>query len=183
MRSVARLVAIVVACSLPVAAAGPAPARPEPLAVQDPSAAAAERLLIENLNDLSGAYYPMPCSADGEPLPPAERDLVRLEGKIYERLSAVTDGAGGVHVAVNTMPVGVRGTLVSTGEGFRVSEEFRSLANLRTTGDSGSFRWTLKMVGLETRRTYWLVQSGNYRVAGDGTVVVDRGVFAIQCRA
>ena len=55
MESVARLVAIVVACSLPVAAAGPAPARPEPSAVQNPSAAAVERLLIENLYDLSGA--------------------------------------------------------------------------------------------------------------------------------
>ena len=108
MRSVAAFVLIVGSWSLSVTAFNGAAASAVMASDQQPSSAAAERVLQETLYDVTGSYYLFACSPDGEVLPIEDGELVRVEGKIYERLSVVIDGAGGGHYSVNIMPIGLR---------------------------------------------------------------------------
>jgi hypothetical protein len=179
MKSAVSLFAIVLSCSLPPAAE--AAALTEPLE-QAQSPSAAERIVLESLYDLTGSYYRFPCSADGELLPIEEGELIQMEGKIYERWTLVWDGSGAYHFKLNIMPTGLRGTSVETGEEFRVSEESQNTANRRLDGGSGMYREVLKMVGKDTRRVFFFVASGNYRVSSDGETIVDRSAYRLQCR-
>ena len=87
------------------------------------AASAAQRTVEESLYDLSDSVFRFACSDDGEPLPIDEGEAVRLEGNIFERLSVLYDGAGGLHYTLDTMPVGMRGVGLTSGEEFRVSEK------------------------------------------------------------
>src|SRR5262245_39937414 len=78
----------------------------------------AERVVEQVLYDMSGSHYTFACSPDGEPLPLDEGELVAIEGQVLERIVHKTDGAGGVHFQLNTMPVGLSGTGLESGEEF-----------------------------------------------------------------
>ena len=141
----------------------------------------AERVVQQNLYDLSDSFFTFPCSADGELLPETDGELIDIEGHIFERISAVADGAGGHHFNLNTMPVGLRG-VGESGEEFRISETDLSVANQRLDGIAGTFREELKLVGRDTHRTFWLRSSGHYLIAADGTIKVSRDTLTTECR-
>ena len=164
------LMAILAGCglSLPVAAAA-----------QDRSA---ERIVLEHLYDLSDSLYSFPCSDDGEPVPEEDGELIEVEGHVYERLTHHTDGAGGIHFRLNTMPVDIRGVGTESGEEFRIMESSQLISSQKLDALTGSYHDAFKLVGKETRRTYWLVSKGHYHIAADGTVKVSRDTLTTECR-
>ena len=142
----------------------------------------AERIVLEHLYDLSDTLFSFPCSDDGELLPEEDGELIEVEGAVYERMTLHTDGAEGLHYQVNTMPVGIRGVGVVSGEEFRITENSLTIARQRLTGLAGSYQDRFKLVGKETRRTYWLVVKGHYVIAADGTIKVSRDSLTTECR-
>lgn len=142
----------------------------------------AERIVLEHLYDLSDSLFSFPCSDANELLPETDGELIEVEGQVYERLTLHTDGAEGLHYRVNTMPVGIRGVGLVSGQEFRITEDSVTIAHQRLTGLAGSYRDTFKLVGKDTHRTYWLVSKGHYVIAADGTVKVSRDTLTTECR-
>ena len=142
----------------------------------------AERVVQESLYDLTDSYFAFSCSAAGERLPIGDGELVRIEGKIFERIVYLIDGGEGMHFQLNTMPVGLRGTGETSGEEFRIKETERAGANSTLAGGSGSYRQELKMVGKETGRTFWMIFSGRYRIDGNGDVQLTREKERVECK-
>ena len=182
MRSIARLIPFVAAFGVLVEASEPRPPFLEAPHDQRQAATAAQRTVQESLYDLSDSIFRFACSDDGEPLPIDEGEEVRMEGKIFERLSVLYDGAGGLHYTLDTMPVGMRGVGLTSGEEFRVSESSHAVANNRLAGGVGAYRQTLKMVGKDTQRTFWLVAYGNYVISAEGLVRTVRDILRLECR-
>jgi hypothetical protein len=147
-----------------------------------PQFSAAERTVDEALYDLTDSFFAFACSEDGDVLPIDEGELVRLEGKIFERVTLTRDGAGGYHFLYHTMPVGLRGTGVTSGEEFRVTERDHGVGNQRLDANVGRYKQVLKMVGRDTGRTFWMVSSGNYRISADGEFARTRDRETLACR-
>ena len=136
----------------------------------------AERLLEEHLYDMSDTYTQVTCP-DG-----TESELVRLEGQIYERLTLLWDAAGGIHVRLGTMPVGLRGVGVTTGEEYRVFERDHLVGNQLMAGNVGSYRQSFGLVAEKPGASFVVSISGNYRLEPTGEVVVDRERVSVECK-
>ena len=142
----------------------------------------AERTIEQSLYDLTGSYFSFACNAEGEPIPEDEGELVLMEGQIFERITVLQSANGEYHYTQHTMPVGLRGTGVDSGEEFRVTERDHAVANQLLAAGNGMFRQELKMVGTDTQRTFWLVVSGVYRIDQNGEPTVLRGEPRLVCR-
>ena len=142
----------------------------------------AERTVFENLYDMSGSYYSFACSEDGEPVPETDGELIEIEGLIYERLVSLIDATGKLHYRMSSMPVGLRGVGVTSGEEFRIKEAGHATGTQQLAGGTGSYAGQLKMVGADTHRTFWMMYSGHYNIAPDGTVRVSRDRLGTVCR-
>ena len=142
----------------------------------------AERIVLEHLYDLSDSLYSFPCSDDGEPVPEEDGELIEVEGQVYERITLHTDGGEGIHYRVNTMPVGIRGVGIVSGEEFRIMEDSQFISRQRVDSLTGSYYERFKLVGKDTHRTFWLVAKGHYHIAADGTVKVSRDTLSTECR-
>jgi len=174
---VAALLLATVACAdQPITAPLPA------LAAAPASAAIPDHEIEEVLYDFDGVHVPFGCSDDGAPLEPGEGELVRLRGQLYEKYAVRRDANGGVHVTIQTMPVGMGGTGETSGEEFRVKEQGHATYGQTHAGSNGSWRETLTLAGRETGRTFALVVSGNYRLSADGDVVAERDGYTVTCK-
>jgi hypothetical protein len=169
MKPAVRAIVIITGCTLSLSAAVHA-------------TGGAERTVQEALYDFSDSFYTFACSENGELLPDTEGELIDLEGYLYERITYQTDAAGGVHFRLNTMPVGLRGAGVDSGEEFRIRESEFFVASQRLTGNVGSFRQEVKLTGRDTHRTYSLVSKGHYVIGADGTIKVSRESLERECR-
>ena len=56
------------------------------------------------------------------------------------------------------------------------------MANNRLAGGVGAYRQTLKMVGKDTQRTFWLVAYGHYAISAEGLVRTVRDILRLECR-
>lgn len=144
---------------------------------------AAERTIEERFYDLDGIYYHFDCGPDGEPLANGTGELIRMEGKVYERIMLLRDGKGNYHFLMHTMPIGVRGVGVDSGEEFHAMERDHRVSNAVGLGGTGSYRQEVKLVGKRTKRTWWLVSSGSYRIDQDGNTTVSRDTERFVCKA
>ena len=178
MKSLA-LISIVAACTVPTAGYGHAAANND--AVAQAANVDAERVLTQTLYDLSEGTFVFGCSAGGELLPEGEGEPLILEGHILERFSLVTDPAGGVHYAVKTRPLNVRGIGETSGEDFRITESVHFVGNERLEGVTLSYRQNFKLVGNETHRAFWVVASGHYLILADGTIRLHRDDVRVEC--
>lgn len=178
MKSHVRPFLIIAACGLATAVATAAAAGSSTPTRGDNGA---ERTVDEFLYELDGLYM-FPCSEDGEPLPDTDGELIDMEGQIYERITLIIDGSGEYHYRSNTMPIGVRGVGLTSGEEFRVRESDKVIANQRLEGGTGSYREELTLVGRDTHRSYKLVSTGHYVIAADGTIKVSKGTLSTECR-
>jgi hypothetical protein len=151
-------------------------------ATQEQASDGAERTVFEALYDQSDSFYSFACSEDGEVIPEEDGELIDIEGQIYERLVFLTDGTGEYHYQMHSMPVGLRGIGVTSGEEFRVIEADHMSGSQRSAGGTGSFHGHMKMTGKDTHRTFWLRFGGHYNVAPDGTVKVSRDNLSQECR-
>jgi hypothetical protein len=146
------------------------------------SPTAADRVVEESLVDFDGVFFSFACSADGEPLDSHDGELVRMQGKVYEKYTTRRDAMGGYHITLQRMPVGLRGIGETSGEEFRAIERQHATYNQMLAGATGAWRAELKLTGKETGRVFWLVTSGNYRLTADGDVVVERDKQTVVCR-
>ena len=174
MKPPVRAIAIITGCSLSLSVAVHA--------TQTSASGGVERTVEEALYDLSGSFFTFSCSDDGEPLSDGDGELIELEGHVYERITYQTDAAGGIHFRLNTMPVGLRGVGVDSGEEFRIRESEFFVASQRLAGNAGSFRQELELTGRDTHRTYSMVSKGHYVIGADGTIKVSRESVQRNCR-
>ena len=181
MTFAAGLIPIIVAWSVSVGAFEGTPDRVATEAAPQ-KAVPAERIVEEYLFDLSEGALPFACSADGDPLPEGEGELVTLEGQLDQRFTLVSDGAGGYHFGLNTMPVAVRGTGETSGEEFRVTLIDHFVGSERGDQRSLAYRHELKMVARDTRRTFWVINKGHYLISADGEIIVVRDSVDVECR-
>ena len=147
------------------------------------TAAAADRIVEESLIDYDGVFFSFACSADGEPLESHEGELVRMQGHVYEKFTTRRDAMGGYHITLQRMPVELKGTGETSGEEFRAIERQHATYSQKLTGFNGAWRAELKLTGKETKRTFWMVSTGNYRLTAEDEVVVERDKQTIRCKA
>lgn len=106
-----------------------------------------------------------------------------MEGGIYERTMSVRDGKEDPHFRIHTMPVGLRGIGVDSGEEFRATESIHQVSNTFRLRETGSYRHEIKLVGKRTQRTWWLITSGMYRIDADGRTAISQDTEKLVCRA
>ena len=159
--------------NLPAAPEGPAV---NPSAYRTTAFGPAERVLEEYVWDLDGIVLPLECPGG------TYSDDVMIEGSVVERYMLITDGNGSAHMRVHTMPVGMRGVSVHSGEQYRVREREQRSAMQHMNGSTGSYRQTLSMFGRDSHHKFDLVFSGHYRQGPDGETVVERNQLKIDCR-
>ena len=140
------------------------------------------RMLFEHTYDLTGSLFRFACDESGDPLPTDEGEYIAVEGQVFERMMVVyNEGGYGYHFQINTMPVNLRGTGLTSGERFRIIERDQLVANQRGDANSGSYHTTMKMVG-ETGRTFWMRFGGSYRIGSDGELVRERHTESVICK-
>lgn len=139
----------------------------------------AERLVEEAFYDVTDSYLMFPCDAEGEPV--EEGELVRMEGGIFERFTVVFAPSGNIHATWHTMPVGLRGVGVDSGEPFRVKEAQHSNSVMTQTGHTASYRSVLTLVGTETGRRAAMRFAGTFRVTAQNEIIVDRETERLEC--
>lgn len=183
MRITTRSFAAIAAFTLVTAACDRAPLEPNESSAAPQFSTGAERSVDQALYDITGSLFVFACTDDGEVLPIDEGERVEMQGQIFERITLMTDGAGGYHFLYHTMPVGLRGIGVASGEEFRVVERDHGVANQRYDGNVGRYKQVFKMVGGDTGRTFWYVLSGSYLIGQDGTVKRYRETETVQCKA
>src|SRR5688572_9697769 len=118
MRIMTRGAASVLLAALTVLACDRMPAE----TTVEPRFSAAERTVYESLYDFDGSYFVFACTPEGDPLPIDQGEPIRMEGKLFERITVLLKGNGEYHYTEHTMPVGMRGVGVDSGEEFRVTE-------------------------------------------------------------
>jgi hypothetical protein len=146
-------------------------------AARAPASARLERNVEEKLYDMTDSYMSARCGEDDTV------ELVRMEGAIYERLVWFQDGAGQYHITHHTMPVGLRGVGVDSGEEYRVAEREHATYNQLKSGFTGSYRQTLMMRGTTTGTRFYMVFRGHYVIDEENIVKVERDQLEIGCSA
>lgn len=142
-----------------------------------PASARLERNVEENLYDMTDSYLSARCGGDDTV------ELVRMEGAIYERLVWFQDGAEQYHITHHTMPVGLRGVGVDSGEEYRVAEREHATYNQLKSGFTGSYQQTLMMRGTTSGTRYYMVFRGHYVTDEESKVKIEREQLEIGCSA
>jgi hypothetical protein len=184
MKSLIHMLPVMLAGALIMTACDRSPTA-SPMLLQDEmfvARSAADHEVEESLTDMDGVFFTFACSPEGQPLEQDEGELVRMQGHIYQKYTVRRDAQDGFHITFQTMPVGLAGTGVTSGEPFRVVEREHGTHNQTQAGLNGAWRSELKLTGKDTGRTFWLVFSGNYRVSSDGGIIVDRDRQTVSCK-
>jgi len=170
----AAFASLLAACDRGPTAPGEAAAERAALAAS--ASGSAERVVKEYLYDMSDSFTQVECP-DG-----TQSELVALEGKIYESFALVWDAAGGVHVRFGTMPVGLRGVGVTTGQEYRVFERDHFTGNQLMTGNVGSYRESFGLVAKQGGPSFVVSIKGNYKVLPTNEFVVERERVSVECK-
>ena len=134
-----------------------------------------DRFVQESFYDLTDSYTAIECD-NGQ-----ASELISLEGQIFERFVFQYNPGGGVHVSLQTMPVGVRGVGVESGEEYRVKEQEHALYNSSVMGGVGNYRQTVKIVGRSSGARYTLVGRGHYTLNANGQLTAVRDSLVLEC--
>jgi hypothetical protein len=164
------------ACDRSDTPTAPAAVAPIPTTAQS-SVGGAERWVDERLFDVAGSSIGVDC-ADGR-----LSELVELQGQIFERFTVVANPAGGFHAVYHTMPIGLQGTGVESGEEFRVKWQDHGSWGQTTMGLLGTYRQMLKLVGGTSGREFSLIVRGHYTINANGEIVVEREKLAADCES
>ena len=134
-----------------------------------------ERYVDERFYDLSDSYFAIECSET------QASELVAMQGQIFQRFTFQFNPAGNVHVAFHSMPVGVKGVGLVSGEEYRVKEQESSVYNQNAMRSVGSYRQILKLVGVDSHSKYSLVGGGHYTINASGEISVERDKLVLRC--
>jgi hypothetical protein len=152
----------------PAASAAEAPARA--LA----SADGADRIVEENVYDLTGTLVAVWCDDS------TRSELIELEGQVYERFTVQYNAGNGLHAFYHTMPIGLRGIGTESGEEFRVKEQDHGSFH-QAMGLAGTYRQVIKLDSRTSKRTFSLVVRGHYTINANWDVVVEREKVTTVC--
>ena len=173
------LVAIVVlaACDSGDSPTAPLATRVEPSGASLSSSGGADRSIDEALYDLSGSFTQIECE-NGQ-----SSELIELEGQIFERFTVMLDPSGGFHASYHTMPVGLQGVGVVSGEQYRVKEQDHGAFTQTLTGLVGSYRQAVRLVGRASGRSFSMIVRGHYTINANGEITVEREKAIFTCDA
>lgn len=152
----------------------PAASAAEALARALASAGGADRIVDENVYDLTGSLVAVWCDDS------TRSELIELEGQIYERFTIQFNSANGIHAFNHTMPIGLQGTGTESGEEFRVKEQDHGSFH-QALGLGGTYRQVIKLESRMSKRAFSLVVRGHYTMNPNWDVVVEREKVTTVC--
>ena len=138
----------------------------------------AQRFTYDEVYEFDGdSYFGFTCS-DG-----TESELVQVFGRIAERFTFMVTPSGRIQLVGNTMPVGLYGVGVESGQEYRVVEREQGTAHYAPDGSGGgSMRETFLLRGRETRATFAVSYQVHWKFGEDGELVLERLKVSETCK-
>ena len=177
MSSYMRRVALAAATTVVAACVGQstAPVGPTARLLPTTSSSAVERTTESWLSSFEGVTTYFFCE-DG-----TVSEGVALEGHLFVRNSTTATPSGTYILTSHSMPVGLRGTGLTTGQEYRVREQSHYAVSQREVGYAGTFRNVFELTGRESMDTFKLVTIAHFVITPDGEVVVERQTVNSEC--
>ena len=105
-----------------------------------------------------------------------------LEGKLYERYTTTSDGAGGLHALTHSMPVGLKGVGLTTGAEYRISERDQGTLNQGAMGQTaGTYQDFLTIAAPELGLRGRLTVGGTFVINANGELIFERPILRADC--
>jgi hypothetical protein len=138
----------------------------------------ARRFTQDELYDFGGDGVVQFTCEDG-----TQSEPVQLFGTLFERYTFTQTPSGGLHYLSSTMPVGLHGVGVVSGQEYRVVERAHSAAHYDEDDQGGgSLHETLILRARDTRETFGITYLVQWRFAGSGDMTVNRWKERETCR-
>lgn len=154
------------------------PLAPTVAALSESATTIAERFIQEALYDYTGSVVQYPCGQNGE------TEWILMEGKLFERFTVTSDGAGGIHALTHSMPVGLKGVGLTTGAEYRISERDHGTFNSGTMGQTaGTYQDFLLIAAPELGLRGRLTVGGTFVINANGELVFERPILRADCQA
>lgn len=113
-----------------------------------------------------------------------QSEPVQLSGAIAERHAFMLTPSGRTLHVESSMPVGVKGVGLVTGQEYRVVDRSHVTARYdENDAGGGAMHETLLLRGLETGETYAITYLVQWRMGGPGEILVNRWIEKETCRA
>jgi hypothetical protein len=165
----------VVAVSVAACDAQPTQPAPSPIALPTSIASSVERTVESYVSSFDDVFTQFICE-DG-----TTSELVALEGQLFTRNTVTLNPAGTYHITSHSMPIGLRGVGVETGQEYRVKEQEHMSVRQAEIGYSGTLRDVFVLIGRQSKETYKLVTISHYVVTPQGKVVIERQKERWEC--
>ena len=157
------------------AATAPAPSAPQ-LNVADENGAFC--YTHDELYDFAGDSYTQFTCEDG-----TESEPIQLFGQLFERYTFMQTPSGHVQYVSSTMPVGMYGVGLVSGQGYRVVEREQMTVHYdENDKGGGSLHETLILRAKDTRETFGITYLVQWRFAGPGDMIVNRWKELETCK-
>ena len=138
----------------------------------------AQRYTYDELYDFGGDSYVHFTCEDG-----TESEPVQLFGQIFERYTFMRTPSGGLHYVSSTMPVGLHGIGLVSGQEYRVVErEHSSVHYDENDVGGGSLHETVTLRAQDTHETFGITYLVQWRFAGSGEMIVNRWKERETCK-
>jgi len=166
-----------VAFAFILAACDGQPTAPASASIATPTSVASsvERTVESYISSFEGVLAGFICE-DG-----TTSELVALEGQLFTRNTVSVNPTGTYHVTSHSMPIGLRGVGVETGQEYRVKEQEHMAVTQAETGYSGTLRNVFVLTGRESMETFKLVTIARYVVTPQGEIVIERQKERWEC--
>ena len=139
------------------------------------AASSVERTVETSLSSFEGVLTQFICE-DG-----TTSELIALEGELFTRNTTTLNPSGTYTLTSHSMPVGVRGVGLESGQEYRVYEQTHYAVSQRDVAYSGTYRNVILLRGRESMEAFKLVTIAHYVVTPDGRVVVERQTVHSEC--
>ena len=112
-----------------------------------------------------------------------QSEPIQLSGQMFERHAFMLTPSGRTLHVESSMPVGVKGVGLVTGQEYRVADRTQGTAHYdENDAGGGSRHETLLLRGLETGETYGITYIIQWRMGGPGEILVNRWKEMETCR-
>jgi len=136
------------------------------------------RYTHDELYDFAGDSYTQFTCEDG-----TESEPIQLFGQLFERYTFMQTPSGRVQYVSSTMPVGMYGVGLVSGQGYRVVEREQMTVHYdENDKGGGSLHETLILRAKDTRETFGITYLVQWRFAGPGDMIVNRWKELETCK-
>jgi hypothetical protein len=138
----------------------------------------AQRYTYDELYEFGGDSYVQFTCEDG-----TESEPVQLFGQIFERYTFMQTPSGRLQYVSSTMPVGLYGIGLVSGQEYRVVErEHYSVRYDEDDQGGGSLHETILLRATDTHETFGITYLVQWRFAGSGDMIVNRWKELERCK-